>query len=192
MKIYEKEELDQVKEALLSGKIIAFPTDTVFGLGCIANNPEAEKKIYQAKGRSFNKPLPMMCSDIEMIRRYALTDESSEILIRKLTPGALTIILKKKEEDSTIAIRIPDDEWILKLLKSLDCAMLVTSANISDKGSLREYTDVMKELDGRIDGIVKGNAESLISSTIVDCSEGIKILREGIIGEQDIREALNG
>ena len=109
----------------MQGGIIAFPTDTVFGLGCIMNE-KAMRKIYLAKGRDFNKPLPMMCDSLDMIKKVAILNDKAEKIIRKFTPGALTVIVKKKEEvpdfvsqgNKTIGIRIPDDEWILTISSS--------------------------------------------------------------------------
>lgn len=195
---YVKSELDQVVEALCLGKIIAFPTDTVFGLGCIYDNPEAIKHIKVAKGRSEKKPLPMMCADLNMIETVAEVSEDAKVLIEHLTPGALTLILNKKPivEDyvtngfDTIAIRIPNDQFILEVLHKLGKPLLVTSANLSDHPSMKDDNEVLKELDGRIDGIVLGKANSTIASTIVDMTNDLKIVREGEITQARINEIL--
>lgn len=192
---YTKMDIDKIINLLISGGILAFPTDTVFGLACIMDE-KAIKKIYDAKERDFNKSLPMMCSDLKMIEKYAHVDQKAKKIINKFTPGALTVVLKKKDivEDyitnnkDTIAIRVPDDEWILKLIDKLDQPLMVTSANISNQGSLLKYTDVYESMNGKIDGIVCEDARGDKASTIIDLSSDLKLLREGPIDFKKIME----
>ena len=182
---------------MMEGGIIAFPTDTVFGLGCIMDE-EAIKRIYIAKGRDFRKPLPMMCDSLKMIKKAARTGRKAEKIISKFTPGALTVILNKKEEipdyvtqgNKTIGIRIPDDEWILGLINKIGKPIMVTSANISNEGSLLKWNDVYDAMNGKIDGIVCEDARGDKASTIVDLTDDIKILREGPISLDELKEAL--
>ena len=91
-----KTDKEKIINKLLQGEILAFPTDTVFGLGCVINK-EAISKIYEAKGRSFDKPLPMMCNGIEMIETVAKVSDNARKIASKFMPGALTIIFNKKE-----------------------------------------------------------------------------------------------
>lgn len=194
---YSKENIKEVKTALLDGKIIAFPTDTVFGLGCVVNK-EAIAKVYEAKGRSFDKPLPMMCNSLKMIESVAEVSLEAKKIIDKFVPGALTLIFNKKQciEDyvtngkPTIGIRVPDDEWILNLISELDEPILVTSANLSDTGSLLKWEDVYAQLDGKIDGIVCADATGETSSTIIDVTSEIKVLRQGPITLEQIMEVI--
>lgn len=194
---YTKDDKKQIINSLLQGGILAFPTDTVFGLGCIINK-DAIAKIYEAKGRSFDKPLPMMCNSLEMIKSVAEVSDDAIKLINAFVPGALTLIFNKKShiEDyvtngkSTIGIRVPDDKWILDLISELNQPILVTSANLSDTGSLLKWEDVYNQLNGRIDGIVCADATGETSSTIVDVTGELKILREGPITIEEIKEAL--
>ena len=196
---YKEDEVDLIIKALLDDKIIAFPTDTVFGLACIMHK-EAIKKVYEAKGRSFDKPLPMMCNGKDMISKVAYINDEAEKLIDKFMPGAITIIFNKKQEVKdyvtngmdTIGIRVPDDEWILNLITKLNTPILVTSANISGKGSLLKWEDVYACMNNTIDGIVTLDARGESASTIVDCSKEVKILRQGPISESEIRGAING
>lgn len=191
------EDKKKVAEILLNGGIVAFPTDTVFGLGCVINK-EAIAKVYEAKGRSFDKPLPMMCNGLNMIESVAEVSENAKKIIDKFVPGALTIIFNKKPhiEDyvtngkPTIGIRVPDDEWILGLINEINQPLLVTSANLSDTGSLLEWEDVYNQLNGRIDAIVCQNATGSTSSTIIDATGDIKLLRQGPITLEQIKEIL--
>lgn len=195
-KLLYKKDIDYLVEEVLKGKIVAFPTDTVFGLACIYDNEEAIKKIYEAKGRDFNKSLPMMCNNLTMLKKYAKLNNQSKKIIKTFMPGALTIILNKKNipdfvtNKETIAIRIPDDKWVRSLIRKLNKPLLVTSANISNTSSLLDYKDVFNELNNRIDYIVKGKAKNITSSTIVDARKEIIILREGEISLKDIQESL--
>lgn len=176
---------------------MAFPTDTVFGLGCIMDK-EAIAKVYEAKGRSFDKPLPMMCNNLEMIESVAYVSDEARKIINKFVPGALTLIFNKKEniEDyvtngkPTIGIRVPDDKWILDLINELNQPILVTSANISDTGSLLKWEDVYSQLNGKIDAIVCADATGETSSTIIDVTNELKVLRQGPITIEEIKEAL--
>ena len=190
---YTKEDIDLIKEELLNGKLIAFPTDTVFGLACVMDI-DAIKKVYVAKGRDFNKPLPVMCSGYEMISKIAYVDEKTKRIIDKFMPGALTIVFKKKDEldpyitqgKPTVGIRVPNDKWIINLIEKIGKPIMVTSANISDTGSLLKWEDVYSQMNGKIDGIVCENARGDKSSTIIDVSDGLKLLREGPIDFKEI------
>lgn len=194
---YTKDDIKTIINRLSSGDIIAFPTDTVFGLACIMDI-EAIKKVYIAKGRDFKKPLPMMCNSLKMISDVAYINDDAKKLIDSFMPGAITIVFKKKvyiddyitQGLKTIGIRVPDDEWILKLIDGVGMPIMVTSANISNTGSLLKWEDVYESMNGKIDGIVTEDARGDSSSTIVDVTEEVKILREGPISMEDIERAL--
>ena len=193
---YTKMDKEKIITQLMQGGILAFPTDTVFGLACIMDK-EAIRKVYIAKGRDFKKPLPMMCDSLDMIKKVAYVNETAEKIIDRFTPGALTVILNKKEEiddyitqgNKTIGIRVPDDEWILELISKIG-PLMVTSANISNEGSLLKWEDVYDSMKGKIDGIVCEDARGDRASTIVDLTDKIKILREGPISLDELEEIL--
>lgn len=195
MNIYKIEEIDKVKDALLNGEIVAFGTDTVFGLACVYDDLKAINKIYEAKNREAKKALPMMCSSTLMIDDVAYVNDKARKIMDAFMPGAITLVYKKKSviDDyvtsglDTIGIRIPDDKWILDLIKKVNKPLLVTSANISGEPSLFKWQDVKEKLEGRIDALVQKDALGAKSSTIVDVSnKEIKILREGPISKEDI------
>lgn len=195
---YTKKDIDIIKDKLLDGELIAFPTDTVFGLACVMDI-EAIKKVYIAKGRDFNKPLPVMCSGYDMINNIAIVDDKTKRIIDKFMPGALTIVFKKKDEldpyitqgKPTVGIRVPDDKWIVELIEKIGKPIMVTSANISDTGSLLNWEDVYSQMVGKINGIVCENARGDKSSTIIDVSDGLKLLREGPIDFKEIEALWN-
>ena len=192
---YKKMDKNKIINSLISGGILAFPTDTVFGLGCIMDR-KAIEKIYEVKGRSFDKPLPMMCSNLKMIEEVAYVSEKAKKIIDAFVPGPLTLIFKKKENvkdyitqgKKTIGIRVPDDAFILDLIDSLGMPLMVTSANNSGEPSFAKWKDVYGVMKGKIDGIVCEDARGEVSSTIIDVSDDIKILREGPISLAQIME----
>ena len=193
-----KMDKEKIIKILIAGGLLAFPTDTVFGLGCMMDE-EAMAKIYEIKGRSFTKPLPMMCESLEMIEAYAKTDETSRKIVSRLTPGALTIIFSKKEEVpayvtngfETIGIRIPDDPFILDLIRTIGKPLMVTSANLSGEASLRCWKDVYDRFKGKIEGIVCEDALADCASTIIDVTgKEPQVLREGIISIEEIMEVI--
>ena len=190
-------DLKMMATILLNGGLIAIPTDTVFGLACIYDDKRAIEKIKRLKQRDEAKPLPMMCSDLAMVKSVAETDARIERVISRLTPGPLTMVMQKKDTVmgyvtnglATIGIRIPNDKDILSLIDYLDKPLLVTSCNISNEPSIRYYKDVIDIFFDKIDLIVRKDALSQVASTIVDLtSDELKILREGVISKQMIEE----
>lgn len=187
-KILNKNQINELIDALRSKEVVAFPTDTVYGIACICDD-EAIAKMKWVKGRDEKKPFPMMVYDINQINQIAEITDAAVSIIQNFMPGALTIILKKKKlipdtvtnGQSTIAIRIPNDETVLTILKETG-PLLVTSANLSNQPSAHNTKEVLEQLDGRISCVLDGESKGSLASTIVDCSNNeIKILREGII-----------
>lgn len=196
---YNLKDIEEIALVIRKGGLVAFPTDTVFGLAVDSLNRQAVDKLKIAKGRPEDKPFPMMVNSLKQIERVAQVNERERKIIKAFMPGALTIIFNKQEAVpdyvtngfSTIGIRMPNDEWILELISLLDSPLLVPSANISGEPSCFNHEDVLKQLKGRIDGIVKGVSGSQLSSTIVDMSKDeIEILREGEISYKEIMEVL--
>ncbi len=188
-------QLDLLIENLKSEEVVSFPTDTVYGLGCIATE-SAIKKMKWVKGRDEKKPFPMMVYDIKQIDEIAYITDVARKVIDHFMPGALTIVLKKKpvisEEitngESTIAIRIPDDEILISILKKTK-KLMVTSANLSGCPAGHTSEEVLEQLDGRISTILLGRSQNELASTIVDCTgSDVKILREGPITKEMLED----
>lgn len=199
MKIYNKSDIDTIALELKNGKVIAFPTDTVYGVSVIYDDLVALENLKLAKGRPETKPIPTMVASLEQIRKIALVDNRALKVIKSFMPGAITIILPKKDEVSdyitngkkTIAIRMPNDEFILELIDKCGKPLLVSSANLSGGDNSFTTNDVLAQLDGRIDGIVEGTAGGKLASTIVDLTgDNIIILREGPISYEEIVKTL--
>lgn len=191
-----KKDLEETVELLKSGAVVAFPTDTVFGIGVIYNDAAAIDRMKKAKGRDASKPFPLMVADLKQFEEVAYIGDRERRIAQKYTPGALTLVLKRKDTVSresvngfdTIAIRIPDDRFVLKLLKKAG-PMFVTSANISGEPAACNEKEVLRQLDGRIEAVVRGKAGTGVASTIIDCTgEELRCLREGTISYKEIED----
>lgn len=197
---YEIKDIETVANLLKEGKVVAFPTDTVYGLACIYDNEEALKALKACKIRPEEKPIPTMVSSFRQMEEIAIMSEEARDLAEEFMPGAFTMILKKNENLpdyltnglDTIGIRMPDDDFILHLIDLCEKPLLVTSANLSGEEPGKTGEEVLKQLDGRMDAIVMGCAKGDSSSTIVDVSDGdVHILREGPISEKQIMKVLH-
>lgn len=195
---YHKEDIQAVVKQLKQKKVIAFPTDTVYGLGVIYDE-EALAALKYSKGRPENKPIPTMVGSLAQMEEIAVLNEEAKKLAAAFMPGAFTMILKKKDSVAdfvtngmkTIGIRMPQDDFVLELLRQVGSPMLVTSANLSGEATGLVDVQVLSQLDGRIDGIVLGEAGGKVASTIVDMTSGkLKILREGPISKAMLEAAL--
>ena len=198
MKTYSKEEINAVADALQNHKIIALPTDTVYGVGVMYGDLKDLQRLKNAKHRPETKPIPMMVSSIEHMEQVAVVDKRVKKIAERFLPGALTLVLRVKEEVpaehtnglETIAIRIPDEPFILKVIDVLNTPLLVTSANQSGAKTALTSDDVFEQLPD-IDGIVLGACRALQASTIVDCTqEKLKILRPGPITLEQLEACL--
>ena len=195
---YHKEDIQAVVKQLKQKKVIAFPTDTVYGLGVIYDE-EALAALKYSKGRPENKPIPTMVGSLAQMEEIAVLNEEAKKLVAAFMPGAFTMILKKKDSVAdfvtngmeTIGIRMPQDDFVLELLRQVGSPMLVTSANLSGEATGLVDVQVLSQLDGRIDGSVLGEAGGKVASTIVDMTSGkLKILREGPISKAMLEAAL--
>ena len=194
-KLYEVSEYRKLVEDLLNGKVVGFPTETVYGLAIIYNNKDAFDKLYEIKNRAITKPITMMVSDRKVIEQVAYVNETQQKVIDNLMPGALTIILNAKENlpehvtfnYPTVGIRIPTNDVALKILKEVKMPLLVTSANVSSEPSLIKYEEVYEKFNGKIASLIKQDAINGVASSVVDLTTSpIKVLREGPVSLNDI------
>ncbi|HHU27812.1 TPA: threonylcarbamoyl-AMP synthase [bacterium] len=194
-KLVSKNEIKQVIEAFKEGKVIALPTETVFGIGVIYDNINAFNNLIIAKNRPLEKAFPLVIGDISWINEFALLNKCQEKIIKTYFPGPLTVVLNKKDNvpyhvtsgKNTIAIRMPDDEFILKVLTNLNKPILLTSANKSGEKPARNHIEALDIFNDSVDMVVIGEAMFNVPSTIVDfTSDEIKLIREGVISFNDI------
>jgi L-threonylcarbamoyladenylate synthase len=187
-------------DVIQAGGVIAFPTDTVYGIGVSAFNQDAIEKIYQVKGRSHLKAIPILAGDAgDLVRIAAPFPPAAQKIIHEFWPGALTVVLpllaglpKNLSPTPTIGLRIPDHDQVRDLLRKTG-PLAATSANLSGEASALTADEVFQQLDGRIDLILDGGpVPGGTASTVLDCSgEELKILREGPITKQAIDRTLN-
>lgn len=201
-KIFNKDQLDEAAKLLSQGQLVAFPTETVYGLGALATREDSVKKVYAAKGRPSDNPLIVTVADEEMMRPYAKeVPERAEKLIKRFWPGPLTILLFVKEGTlpeavtgglKTVAFRCPDDQLTHDLIAKLGKPIVGPSANTSTKPSPTTAQHVYHDLKGKIAGIVDGGETEVgLESTIVDLSvEPAVVLRPGKITPEEISEVL--
>ena len=186
---------------LADGKTVIFPTETVYGLGANALDEDAATKIYQAKGRPSDNPLLVHVADKEDV--YDLVeniDDRAKLLMDKFWPGPLTIVSKKKaiipDRTSggldTVAIRMPSDQVARDLIRQAGVPIAAPSANISGRPSPTKPEHIIRDMDGRVDGIlVGGPCDYGVESTIIDLSEDLAmVLRPGSITLEMLGEVL--
>ncbi|MBB6040497.1 L-threonylcarbamoyladenylate synthase [Oribacterium sinus] len=200
-KIFGKEGISEAAEILKGGGLVAFPTETVYGLGGNGLDKEAAKKIYAAKGRPSDNPLILHVSSIEEV--YPLVKalpEKAKKLMEAFWPGPLTLVLPKSDlvpKESTggletVALRSPENALTLDLIRACGFPIAGPSANLSGRPSPTEASHVFEDLGGRIEGILEDGAVGIgVESTIVDLSENCPtLLRPGAITIEDLEEVL--
>lgn len=186
---------------LKNGGIVAFPTETVYGLGADGLNPKAIKKIFKVKNRPFDNPLIFHIAnkqDIEILAKHI--PEITQKLIKKFWPGPLTLILKKSKtipqiatgKQDTVALRMPSNKIALSLIKSLGHPIVAPSANLFGKPSPTMAKHVFDDLNGKIDIIIDGGQTRIgIESTVLDLTSKIPtILRPGGISLSELKKIL--
>ncbi len=185
-------------EYLKKGKIVIFPTETVYGMGASSLIPKACKKIYKIKNRPEDNPFIIHFSSIEEIDEYAYLTNEIISIIKKLSPGPVSFILRKKKEIfssdlATIGVRIPSNEEALAMLK-ISGPVSAPSANISGKPSITKISDIRLSLNGKVDCILEGgDCVGGIESTVIDLSvQHPQILRPGLLSLNEISKALDG
>lgn len=189
---YSQEQLQQKLELLKKGAVFAYPTDTVWGLGCLADNKKACEKIYKIKHREEKKPLILMASNIEDFEPYIQElPKAAKLLAKKYWPGALTIIVPKSEKTGnfvssgmdSIGLRIPNHPVLLELLK-LTGPIATTSANLSGEEPALNFEQAQKYIGTQVDFILQDfgvKAEGTASTVVLAVDDQIKVLRQGTI-----------
>jgi L-threonylcarbamoyladenylate synthase len=191
---------DQASAVIQAGGVIAFPTDTVYGIGVSAFNRKAIEKIYDVKGRSHIKAIPILIGDVEDLAQITPPIPLYiQQIIDNFWPGALTLVLPMRPElpgnlspGPTIGLRLPDHDQARRLLRETG-PLAATSANLSGEPSALTADEVLQQLEGRIDLILDGGpVPGAQASTVLDCSgENLKVLREGPISLAAIHQVIN-
>lgn len=186
-------------DVLRNGGLVAFPTDTIYGLAALPFQEEFVEGLYSAKGRNNSRAIAILIgnfSDINQVVDHL--DEIPERLTQRFWPGPLTIVVPKHaglpealSHDETIGVRMPDHPVALALLREIG-PLAVTSANISGKENTNTAEEVYRQLKGRVHLILDGGRSSGgVPSTVVNCTTSeMNILREGPISLEELRTAL--
>jgi L-threonylcarbamoyladenylate synthase len=192
--------IQRALEVIKEGGVIAFPTDTVYGIGVSAYQEDAIKKIYQVKERSQLKAIPILISEAEELNQVAQEIQpSTKKIINHFWPGPLTLVLLKQStlpqnlsKTSSIGVRVPDDNLTRELLRQAG-PLAATSANLSGQPSALNAFEVLEVLGGKIDLILDGGpARGGQASTVLDLTEEIpQIVREGPISLNEIMQVID-
>ncbi|WP_298077682.1 L-threonylcarbamoyladenylate synthase [uncultured Abiotrophia sp.] len=195
-------ELDEAAALLRRGELVAFPTETVYGLGAIATKEQAVAKVFQAKGRPSDNPLIVHVKDAQQVLDYAAeVPKLAKDLMERFWPGPLTIILPVKagvfpanvnNGQETVAFRMPNQHSALRLIDLVGAPLVGPSANLSGKPSPTSVDHVMQDFDGVIAGVVAGDTDQAqigVESTVVrPMSDRLIILRPGAITQSMLKQ----
>lgn len=193
------EDIQRLAAAAKACKIIAFPTDTVYGVGSTGLVKAAARRIYQIKGRPTLKPLPVFVASADAAKTWADWTPPADALARKFWPGALTLVLRHTEqgrlltfaEYQTVALRVPNQPLLLSLLAASGVPWVQTSANLSGSPALNDPAEVIRQFDGLVDYIIDAGPTPGVESTIVDASAlPVRVLREGALPQARVLESL--
>jgi len=191
--------LEQAAELIKQGKIVVFPTETVYGIGTNGLDEKAVRKLYEVKQRPLNKPITLLVSNMEMVELVAKDITETEYkIMKKFFPGPLTMILKKKNivpdivtaGQDTVGVRIPRGAIARKLVEIAGVPIAAPSANITGKPSGTNLQEIKKDFEGKADFFIDGGESELgLASTIVQVVNGKpQILRQGSITLEQINQ----
>lgn len=199
----KKPEIAEIKTAvkvIQSGGLIAYPTDTLYGLGTNALNPSSVLKVFEAKKRPLDQALPLIVSGLEMANELAFVTDDAKRLIKAFWPGALTIILKRKSTVPSVAtggrlgvgLRAPNHPVPLAIARISGLPLVATSANRHGGANSVDVSDVLNQLGGCIDLILDGGRTKIgIASTIIDLTRAPPlIVRKGPITKEMVEEII--
>lgn len=194
MSVGSWKDIDQAASLLKTGEIVTFPTETVYGIGCIYNDEAAFKKLVDLKKRPPNKPFSMMADSLGTALSFLDVSPRVEAMLKHFLPGELTFLLKAKKDlpsfvtlgTNVLGLRVPDSQEVQALLSKVGAPCLVTSANISGKPTSKTF----EELDPLFledTFVIRGTCVSLLPSTIIDLSkEKPLLIRQGKVSFDDI------
>ena len=200
MKILKQNQLDEAAKLLQEGKVIAFPTETVYGLGVVYDNQNAYDKLCTVKRRPPEKPFTLMLSDVKDVGKYADLNDVAKALVKAFMPGQFTIITKAKEglpawcvsESGNVGIRIADYDLIRDLIRKTGKPLLVPSANKSGEKPATTTCEVLDAFGEELAAVVEGESISNIPSTIVFVGDKYSdVFREGAVKIDEIKKVIS-
>ena len=191
--------IERALEVLSSGGLVAFPTDTVYGVGALVHHPAGIDRLYEAKSRSANKAIAVLIGDPEQLENLTPGLPSfAQLLAARYWPGALTLVVPRHPDLPanlspwpTVGVRMPDHAFALELLRRAG-PLATSSANLSGETNTLTAQQVWEQLEGRVELILDGGpVPGGVPSTVVDCTQDtLRILRQGAISETEIARLL--
>jgi len=182
--------VEEAAAALTRGEVVAFPTDTVYGVAAGHGHIEA---LFQAKGRPKDKRIPVLLSDASHLEASAIVTPAARALAARFWPGPLTIVLVAPRR-GTVAFRVPANAVARRLIAASGGGLPVSSANLSGRPDATTAAEVLEQLDGRIALVIDGGkVPGGVPSTVVDCTgPEPRILREGAVSAKEIERVIRG
>ena len=193
--------LAEAVAVLKGGGLVAYPSDTVYGLGAAASDEQAVARAFAVKGRLFEKALPLLLADVgDMAPLCAKVPAAAKLLAERFWPGPLTLVLRRSPAfqsaalggGDNVALRVPAHPFLRELIRALGEPITGTSANRSGQPSCRTAQEVQRELGDAVDLIIDGGPSRVgRESTVVDITpDALKMLREGTISRTEIEKVL--
>jgi len=198
---YDTEAILEAVEVLRRGGLVAFPTDTVYGVAAHGFQAQAIERLYEAKIRPRDKAIPLLLAGVEDLSRVARqVSEAARRLAERFWPGGLTLVLPRAEDlppvltagGDSVAVRVPDHPVALRLIRDVGAPLATTSANLSGGPDPVTAEDVLRQLGGRIELILDGGAcPGGVPSTVLDLTaDPPRVLREGPVSREALSETL--
>jgi len=184
----QKRLISQVVEKLKQGGVIAYPTDTTYGIGCNIFNSRGIKSIYQIKQRDARKPFSFICSDLSDVANYAQVSNFAFKLMKRHLPGPYTFVLDATRvvpntvttRQKTVGIRIPDDQIALAIVRELGHPLVTTSANLTGEAPLHDPAEIEQSMGRMLDFVIDGGIRYGDPSTVISLiDDKVEVLREG-------------
>lgn len=181
-------DVDRIVAALENDGVIAYPTDTVYGLGADIFNKKAVEKILRIKGRDKKKPMSILCSDLSQVAQYAQVSNQAFKVLKEALPGPYTFILPANRKtphtviakNKTVGVRIPESKLAIKVVEKLGVPIVTTSLNVSGEPVVTHPDQLPKEQYNQIDLIIDAGELSQDASTVIDLTGPVPtIIREG-------------
>ncbi len=197
--LYDENVFINCAKIIKSGGLVAFPTETVYGLGCNGFDCDAVMRLYKAKKRPPVKPISLCVPSLFVAEKVAVFSSLAKKLFSAFMPGPLTLVLPKRNTVpdivtaglDSVGIRVPSNSVALKIAELCEVPIALPSANLSGHGALTDGDAVVEELNGRVDVIVNcGKTEMGLESTILSLVDGPKIIRQGALPYEIIKPYL--
>lgn len=186
---YNNKIIEDAVNVLKEDGVIIVPTDTVYGLAIDSRSVVAINKIYEIKKRSIDKRLPIVVDTYDRLLSLCEIEKEQLKRLQLYYPGKLTLVLKRKNSEETVAVRMINNEIINKVIERLDSPLMLTSANISGKKVTNDIMKILNDFDGKVDMVIMGNKVNDVSSTIVELkNDKLVLIREGAIPFEEIEK----